>query len=188
MTYSLDFGNHTLIVAFVQGVSYRVYYCIMPNDQTFNRTISSLFQLLFFYFLSIRTPGPRNFCDCLQYYTNRFQFCLKFNKFITWNIVICINIWEEVVCPRVITSLFNVKLPNFVFIYNGGARGVMVIVVGNSHGDTSSKGCPRGAMVKAMDCGIGVSEFVPQSRYYVHFQANNLGSGMNPLILPLWVK
>ena len=46
------------------------------------------------------------------------------------------------------------------------------------------QGCPRGVMVKAMDCGIVVSEFVLQSRYYVHFRANTLGKGMNPLILP----
>ena len=45
-------------------------------------------------------------------------------------------------------------------------------------------GCPRGVMVKAMDCGIVVSEFVFQSRYYVHFWANTPGKGMNPLILP----
>ena len=45
-------------------------------------------------------------------------------------------------------------------------------------------GCPRGVMVKAMDCRIIVHEFVLQSRYYVHFQANTLGKGMNPLILP----
>ena len=44
--------------------------------------------------------------------------------------------------------------------------------------------CPRGVMVKAMDCGIVVREFVLQSRYYVHFRANTLGKGMNPLILP----
>ena len=43
---------------------------------------------------------------------------------------------------------------------------------------------PRGVMVKAMDCGIVVREFVLQSRYYVHFRANTLGKGMNPLILP----
>ena len=43
---------------------------------------------------------------------------------------------------------------------------------------------PRGVMVKAMDCGIVVSEFVLQSRYYLHFQANTLGKGMNPLIHP----
>ena len=44
--------------------------------------------------------------------------------------------------------------------------------------------CPRGVMVKAMHCGIVVREFVLQSRYYVHFRANTLGIGMNPLILP----
>ena len=47
-----------------------------------------------------------------------------------------------------------------------------------------ARGCPRGVMVKAMGCGIVVSEFVLQSRYYVHFRANTLGKGMNPLILP----
>ena len=45
-------------------------------------------------------------------------------------------------------------------------------------------GCPRGVMVKAVNCGIVVREFVLQSRYYVHFRANTLGKGMNPLILP----
>ena len=34
-------------------------------------------------------------------------------------------------------------------------------------------------MVKAMDCRIVVSEFVLQSRYYVHFRANTLAKGMN---------
>ena len=42
----------------------------------------------------------------------------------------------------------------------------------------------RGVMVKAMDCGIGVSEFELQSCYCVHFCTNTLGKGMNPLILP----
>ena len=44
--------------------------------------------------------------------------------------------------------------------------------------------CPRGIMVKAMNCGIIVSEFVLQSRYYVHFRTNTLGKSMNPLIPP----
>ena len=48
----------------------------------------------------------------------------------------------------------------------------------------SGRGCPRSVMVKAMDCGIVVSEFVLQSRYYVHFRENTLWKGMNPLILP----
>ena len=46
------------------------------------------------------------------------------------------------------------------------------------------RGCPSGVTVKAMDCGIVVSEFVFQSCYYVHFRPNTLGKGMNPLILP----
>ena len=49
-------------------------------------------------------------------------------------------------------------------------------------------GCPRGVMVKAMDCGIIVGEFVLQSRYYVHIRANTIGKGMNPLILPAMGK
>ena len=39
-------------------------------------------------------------------------------------------------------------------------------------------------IVLQMNCGIVVREFVLQSRYYVHFRANTLGKGMNPLILP----
>ena len=34
-------------------------------------------------------------------------------------------------------------------------------------------------MVKAMDCGIVVREFLLQSFYYIHFQA-----GINPIIFP----
>ena len=46
------------------------------------------------------------------------------------------------------------------------------------------RGCPHGVMVKVIDRRIIVSEFVLQSRYYIHFQANTLGKGMKPLILP----
>ena len=45
------------------------------------------------------------------------------------------------------------------------------------------RGCPRGVMVKVMDC-----EFELQSRNYVHFRTNTLGKGMNPLSSQLWVK
>ena len=48
----------------------------------------------------------------------------------------------------------------------------------------SHRGCPRGVMIKAMDCGIVVSDLVLQLRYYVHFRTNTLGKGMNPLFLP----
>ena len=44
--------------------------------------------------------------------------------------------------------------------------------------------CPRGVMVKAMDCRIVVSEFELQSHNYVHFRTNILEKGMNPHILP----
>ena len=42
------------------------------------------------------------------------------------------------------------------------------------------RGCLRGVMVKAMDCGIVVNEFVLQSFYYVLFRANTLRKRMNP--------
>ena len=44
--------------------------------------------------------------------------------------------------------------------------------------------CPHGVIVKVLDCGIVVSEFELQLHYYVHFQTNTLGKGMNLLILP----
>ena len=50
------------------------------------------------------------------------------------------------------------------------------------------RGCRGGVMVKRMDCGIVVSEFKLQSRYYVHFYSNTLGKSMNPLSYQLWVK
>ena len=46
-------------------------------------------------------------------------------------------------------------------------------------------GCPCGVIVKSLGCGIVVSEFELQSRYYVHFLTNTLEKGMNPLILPV---
>ena len=61
----------------------------------------------------------------------------------------------------------------------------MVVDCGlSSVATTCVSGCPCGVMVKAMNCEIVVREFVLQSRYYVHFRANTLGKGMNPLILP----
>ena len=49
---------------------------------------------------------------------------------------------------------------------------------------TKIRGGPRGIIVKAMDCRIVASEFIFQSHYYIHFWANTLGKGMNPLISP----
>ena len=43
---------------------------------------------------------------------------------------------------------------------------------------------PPVVMVKAMDAGLVVNEFVLHSSYYVHFRENTLGKRMNPFILP----
>ena len=65
----------------------------------------------------------------------------------------------------------NVYLPDFLFL----TQHLFLYLTGG--------GCLRGVIVKAMDCRIVVSEFELHSRYYVHFRANTLGKGMNPLIL-----
>ena len=62
------------------------------------------------------------------------------------------------------------------------SRGLISLIVDIFH--DFWQGCPRGVMVKVMDCGIVVSEFVLQSHYYIHCRANTLGKDMNPLILP----
>ena len=52
-------------------------------------------------------------------------------------------------------------VPYHLLCVNGGARGVVVIAVGNEHGDTSSN----------------------PGRDFSH-STNTLGKGMNPIILP----
>ena len=59
-----------------------------------------------------------------------------------------------------------------------------IFMVAKTETEHFKGGGPRGVMVKAMDCGIVVGESALQSRYYIHFRANTLGKGMNPLILP----
>ena len=39
-------------------------------------------------------------------------------------------------------------------------------------------------MGKVLDCGIVVSEFEPQLRYYTHFQLNIFGKGIKPSYSP----
>ena len=50
---------------------------------------------------------------------------------------------------------------SYTYVYIGGARSVMVIVLGKGHGDTSSN--------PGRDC--------------ISYSANTLGKGMNPIIL-----
>ena len=77
------------------------------------------------------------------------------------------DIWDHLtVCKQMSFGLFkNVSYKLLVYrSYTlGGARGVMVIVVGNGHGDTSSN-------LDETDC--------------ISHSTNTLGKGMNPIILP----
>ena len=75
------------------------------------------------------------------------------------------------------------QLEKFLF-WGSGEWGPFICSIYSHVHFNLNRGCPCGVMVKAMDCGIVVSEFVLQSRYYVHFRANTLRKGMNPLILP----
>ena len=74
--------------------------------------------------------------------------------------------------------------PNYYPESNGNEGLLNTIKISRTGASPSDAVCPRGVMVKAMNYGIVVREFVLQSRYYVHFRANTLGKGMNPLILP----
>ena len=83
---------------------------------------------------------------------------------------------------KVNTEHFSLELiTNLPFVWKSNKTGIhRTYIQWEYHGTV---GYPRGVMVKAKDCRIVVSEFVLQSRYYVHFRANTLGKGMNPLIL-----
>ena len=93
---------------------------------------------------------------------------------------------DESICICIYITInlnFSSEKKIYIHIY---ARGAMIIQVGDILDDP--KGCLRGVMIKTMDRGIVVRKFVLQSRYYVHFLANTLRKGMNPLSSKLWVK
>ena len=96
------------------------------------------------------------------------SFSVRWNSYmmgITW--YVCAHVHLCVcVCVRVCACVCEC-----VFIY----------LYACIHSCIHSWECLRGVMVKAMDCGIVISEFELQSR--VHFPTNTLGKGMNPLIL-----
>ena len=81
-------------------------------------------------------------------------------------IAILENIWQ---CPK--KAQAHLRMFSTKCVYKSYIKYI--------HGE-----CPRGIMIKELDCGIVVSEFILQSHYYVHIRANTLGKGMNPLILP----
>ena len=74
---------------------------------------------------------------------------------------------------RELKKLWNMKVMVIPIVF--GALGMVPIYL---------RVCPCGVMVKVLDCGIVVSEFELQLRYYVPFRTNTLGKGMSTLILP----
>ena len=72
----------------------------------------------------------------------------------------------------------------FVTVRKGKKNGKMRGRIEITQTTALLRGGPRGVMVKVLDCGIVLSEFELQSRYYVYFQTNTLGKGMSLLILP----
>ena len=53
----------------------------------------------------------------------------------------------------------------------------------------SQAGWGRVPVANVLDCNIVVSKFKLLLCYYVHFQTNTLGKGMNSLISPrLWIE
>ena len=69
---------------------------------------------------------------------------------------------------------------------SGGARGVMIIVVGNGHGDTSSN--PAFHIVQILHFTFHISHslnpaFHTSSNHCISHSANTLEKGMSPIIL-----
>ena len=70
-----------------------------------------------------------------------------------------------------------------IFLLNTNFQNCLILI------STLEKVWPRGVMVKATDCGIVVSEFELQLRYYVHFRKTiPLGKVWTPLSSQLWDK
>ena len=96
-----------------------------------------------------------------------------------------LNNLQRLICHKIQTTNQPTNLEPTSYIYKISNTFVLLEKKQCSEAnETYLLGCPRGVMVKAMNCRIVVREFVLQSRYYVHFRANTLGKGMNPLILP----
>ena len=104
-----------------------------------------------------------NFLNIFQWITLSTQSCLVLYSFCA-NLLHSLIMWLMIssLSPHSLHLLFCCVLSIFALIW----------------------GCPRGVMVKAMDCGIVASEFVFQSRYYVYFRANTLGKGIKPSYPP----
>ena len=80
---------------------------------------------------------------------------------------------------RIITSFGATVLRNTYFAEVTINHSVIQWILSKLH-----RGCHRSVMVKPIDCGIVLGEFVLKLRYNVHFRANTLGKCMDPFILP----
>ena len=72
--------------------------------------------------------------------------------------------WCETVVTSFLSCRYN-KLGNYTlnrFAFLTGQTTKLFVI----------RGCPRGVMVKTLNCGIVVSEFKLHSTYYVHFRTN----------------
>ena len=93
--------------------------------------------------------------------------------YVYQSLILFINIKEDSI---VSSSSFSGYLGLFISIYSNMFLPICLSLLISIY-PNMFRVCPRGVMVKAM-------EFVLQSRYCVHFRANALKKGMNPLIFP----
>ena len=90
-----------------------------------------------------------------QNFTNTIYYSL------IWEIIFSPNTW--IFKDNCSVYFFGCYYKRYYYIKLGGARGVMVIVTGYGHGDTSS---------------------IPGKTDCISHSTNTLGKGMNPIILP----
>ena len=134
-----------------------------------------------------RTVWKKDFRNNPVKYINTNLQWTHFLTLLEWN-----NPWH-MKCrwnqPIIFYVIWTIGLIFQIMIWNNPGNRIKLlkifsgIIFHNNDYWKQNCGCPRGVMVKEMDCGIVVSEFVLQSHYYVHFRANTLGKVMNPVIL-----
>ena len=79
----------------------------------------------------------------------------------------------------VLNVMYSLKLSNLTYISAQRPQPTQK-PTGKNRGPTK----PGNKIIKHHGNCATISEFELQSHYYIHFQTNTLGKGMNPLILP----
>ena len=89
----------------------------------------------------------------------------------------------------IVGEILQANKPPSTLYRNVKKKTTSICTYNNLNSTTSRKtpfeGCPRGVMVKVVDCGTVVREFELPSCYFVHFRANTLRKGLNLFILPV---